>query len=102
MDIQFYNLIFEVKNERVLLGGRPFAEVQICGENKDTHLGAKMANSSEGRRLKYVSHTQSKARLEILQRSELVSVKTVFSAYEGTNAIRVHTEVENITQDEIV
>ncbi len=102
MEIKFCDLIFEVKDERVLLNNRSFVEIQICGENKDTHLGAKMVNSSEGRHLKYVSHTQSKTKLEILQRSELVSVKTVFSAYEGTNAVRIHTEVENITNDEIV
>ena len=56
MEIKFNDLIFEIQNERILLGGRSFVEIQICGENKDTHLGAKMANSSEGRRLKYVSH----------------------------------------------
>ena len=102
MEIRFYNFVFEIENERVLLNGRPFAEIQVCGENKDTHLGAKMANSSEGRRLKYVSHTQSETRLEILQRSRLVSVKTVFSAYAGTNAVRVYTEVENVSSDVIV
>lgn len=102
MEIQFYNLTFQVENERVLLNNRSFAEVQICGENKDTHLGAKMANSSEGKRLKYVSHMQSKDRLEIRQRSELISVKTVFTAYAGTNAVRVYTEVENVSSDVIV
>lgn len=102
MEVKFKNLIFEIKNNAILLHNHPFVEIQVCGENKDTHLGAKMAKSSEGRRLKYVSHTQSETRLEILQRSELVSVKTIFSAYEDTNAVRIHTEVENITGDEIV
>ena len=56
-----------------------------------------MANSSEGARLKYVTHTQTKNTLEIVQKSELVEVKTVFTAYDDSNAIRVYTEVKNIS-----
>ena len=68
MQVQFKDLVFEVVGEKVLLTkcgyisapeGRTFVEVQICGENKNTHLGAKMARSSEGEKLVYVSHTQS-------------------------------------------
>ena len=102
MAIKFNDLIFEIKNERVLLNNHPFSEIQVCGENKDTHLGAKMTNSSEGKHLKYVSHTYSERNLEIVQQSNIVRVKTVFSSYENTNAIRIHTEVENIAQDDIV
>lgn len=102
MAIKFNDLIFEIKDDRVLLNDRTFAEIQICGENKPTHLGAKMTNSSEGGRLKYVSHAQSDNTLEIVQKSDLVKVKTVFSAYENTNAVRVHTEVENISNERIV
>ena len=102
MEIKFNDLIFEIKDDRVLLNDRSFVEIQVCGENKPTHLGAKMTNSSEGGRLKYVSHTQCGNMLEILQKSDLVKVKTVFSTYENTNAVRVHTEVENITDETIV
>ena len=101
MAIKFNDLIFEIKDDRVLLNDRTFAEIQICGENKPTHLGAKMTNSSEGGRLKYVSHTQSDNTLEIVQRSDLVRVKTVFSAYDNTNAVRVHTEVENVSNERV-
>ena len=82
--------------------GAGFAEVQVCGENKDTHMGVKMANSSEGNRLRYVSHTQTKDRLEIVQKSDLVEVKTVFNAYMGGSSVQIYTEVTNIADEEIV
>ena len=55
--ITFFSLHFEIENDRISLksladypinGG--FAEVTVSGENKDSHLGAKMLPSSEGGR----------------------------------------------------
>lgn len=111
MGIVFKNLRFEVKENKIYLkswgtltfeNGTDFVEVQICGENKDTHMGAKMAHSSEGKRLEYVSHMQTDTTLEIVQRSSLVEIKTAFTAYGDTNAVRVYTEVKNIADREIV
>lgn len=111
MEICFKNLRFELRGEKLTLVewgnvqstvGGCAAEVHVCGENKDTHLGVKMAQSSEGRRLAYESHTQSENCLEIVERSALVRVKTVYTAYDDTNAIRAHVEVTNISDDEIV
>ena len=102
MTINFKELTFEIKDGRITLSDRPFVEVQILGENKGTHLGAKMTNSSEGRRLTYLSHTLTESALEIIQRSELVKVKTTLTSYPDTNAIRISTEVENISGDEII
>lgn len=105
MEIKFYCLHFVINEDKIVLSqcdNFGFVEIQVCGENKDTHLGAKMANSSEGRILRYVSHTQTDNMLEIVQKSDLVEVKTVFFAYEDTNAIRVYTEVKNISSEEIV
>jgi len=107
---QFKDFLFEVREQQICLlsfggfkgvGGQ-FAEVQISGENKDTHMGVKMVNSSEGNRLKYLSHTQSDERLEIVQRSPLVEVKTTFVAYMGTSSVRIYTEIKNISSQEIV
>ncbi len=111
MQIVFGSLTFVVEGEKIVLrqfgnvhndGDNGFVEVQVCGENKDTHLGAKMAHSSEGRRLRYVSHSLTGNRLEIVQCSALVEVKTVFTAYDDTNAFSVRTEVKNIAETEIV
>ncbi|MBE5752635.1 MAG: hypothetical protein E7343_01030 [Clostridiales bacterium] len=110
MRIEFKSLRFEAEQKNIYLTSRqsalskgyPFVEVQICGENKDTHLGAKMAYSSEGKRLRYVSHKQTENTLEIVQSSKLIEVKTFFTAYGDTNAVRVYTEVKNITDKEIV
>ena len=111
MKIRLFDLFFEVKGDKIYLTPPEksnealcfgFAEVQISGENKITHLGAKMANSSEGERLHYVSHTQTENKLEILQMSNLVEVKTVLVSYGDTNATRIYTEVKNIADDKIV
>ncbi len=100
-----------VKDDKILLSkcgsvqnefGVGFVGVQVCGENKDTHMGAKMANSSEGNRLRYVSHTRTKDRLEIVQQSDIVQVKTVFNTYMGTSSVQIYTEVTNIAKEEIV
>lgn len=110
-EIIFSSLRFVIENNQVLLkefGNNNvvipsgFIEVQVCGENKNTSKGAKMINSSEGRRCQYVSHKQTDNMLEIVQKSELVEVKTVFIAYGDTNAIRIYTQVENISKEEII
>lgn len=104
--IRFNGLTFDVKDGRCVLvtdcGEYGFSEVQIAGENKDSHFGNKMICSSEGRKLKYLSHEIGENRLEILQASDSVKVKTVFTGYTGTNAVSVYTETENISDREIV
>ena len=106
--IEFFSLRFEIENNRIHLkslaeypvnGG--FAEVTVSGENKDSHLGAKMLPSSEGGRLVYISHRVDGDALEIIQRSPVVEVRTVFRGYPDTNAVSVFTEVTNITEHEI-
>ena len=79
-----------------------FVEIQIAGENKDSHYGNKMICSSEGCRLRYVSHTITENRLEIVQKSELIEAKTVFDAFPDTNAVSVYTEVKNISDSEFI
>ena len=109
--IQFKDLEFIIRDNKILLvkaggivnpDGASFVEVQISGENKDTHLGAKMVRSSEAARLCYVSHEQTDSCLKIVQRSALIETTTVFTAYEDTNAVRVYTSVRNISKEEIV
>ena len=110
MYIEFGELLFDVWEDKIALkrcghiehSGYGFVEVQISGENKDTHLGAKMAYSSEGRRLRYLSHEQTENKLVITQRSDLVEVRSIYEKYADTNAIRTYTVVKNITDKEIV
>ena len=106
--VAFFSLRFEIENDRVSLksladypvnGG--FAEVTVSGENKNSHQGATMIPSSEGGRLVYVSHRAEGDTLEVIQRSPVVEVRTVFRGYSDTNAVSVFTEVTNITQQEI-
>ena len=111
MNISFRALEFKVENGQIRLHrignlynpeGSHFAEVQIAGEVKGTHMGAKMARSSEWYRLIYRSHTISADKLCIVQESSMVSVTTVFEAYGNDDSVRVHTEVKNISDADIV
>ena len=36
-----------------------FVQVQVAGENKNSHMAAKMVSSSEGDRFQYVNHTMA-------------------------------------------
>ncbi|MBQ4112856.1 MAG: alpha-galactosidase [Clostridia bacterium] len=106
--VEFFSLLFEIENDRISLksladypvnGG--FAEVTVSGENKHTHQGATMIPSSEGARLAYISHRVEGDTLEVMQRSPVVEVRTVFRGYPDTNAVSVFNEVTNITEQEI-
>jgi len=108
-EIKFNSLVFAIVDEKVLLkdfgsvktDGRIFVELQLSGENKITHSGAKMVNSSEAWRLKYVSHTISNDTLKIVQRSPFVEVTSFFVCGAG-GAIRVFNEVKNVSCEPIV
>ena len=111
MHVQFGDMLFAIRENKVSLlsfGGcqclqeNSFLEIQISGENKDTHMGVKMVNSSEGNRLQYVSHKQTDNRLEIVQKSSLIETKTTFISYMGTPSLRIYTEIKNISSREIV
>jgi len=60
-----------------------------------------MANSSEDCYLRYLAHTQTENMLTLKQRSEWIETTTAFTVYEDCNAIRVYTEVENISAESI-
>ena len=111
MEFYFDNLTFEILNGQIFLirvgnfntvTHRSFAEVQIAGENKISHHGVKMVYSSEGEKLKYISHEEKDGRLTIVQESELVRVTTLFTSYGDCNAVRVKTVVENISDKPFV
>ena len=96
-EITFKNLKLTVEDGKVRCGGLPITEVHIAGEKKDSHFGLKTIRSSEGEKLEYISHEFTAEGLEIVQKSQLVSVKTVLSAYSGTCGFKVHSEVTNIS-----
>lgn len=108
--ISFKNLAFETENDVIKLvkcGNMEnlqsrFAEVQLSGGHKDSHMGIKMVNSSEGMQLKLVGVKEEGNTLQILQKSPLTQVKTVFTCYDDCDAFRVATTVTNISQEPIV
>ena len=108
--LQFQNLTFSTRENVIKLQkvdrfsdiDSGFVEIQVAGENKDTHMGAKMVRSSEANRLTYKTHTISGKILTVAQETPKVRCETVFEGYDDTNAIRVHTVVTNITDAPIV
>ena len=108
--LEFRQLSFEMEENKLFLTRMgnlsglhsAIAEVQVAGENKDTHMGAKMVSSSEGLRLQYVRHSICGNCLSVVQRSALVEVETCFTAYDDTNALRIFTTVTNISDVAIV
>ncbi len=110
MKKRFNNLEFVIENNKILLesigniktNGFRFVEVQLSGENKDSHMGIKMVKSSEGLKLDYVSFEHDDSTLFITQKSELIKVVSVFKQYKDTNAISVYNVIENISNSDIV
>ena len=117
MEIKFKNLEFEVCEDNIYLtkfgnvnGGRirenmsvyNFAEVQVAGQMKPSHLGVKMALSSEGWKMKYVSHEIKGNVLKIVQKTDIIEACTVFTAYEDSNAVRIFSTYKNISGEAIV
>ena len=111
MEFLFGRLTFKIEENRIFIseafgmkntGGFGFAEVQIAGENKPLNMGIKMVSSSEGDRLLYLSHKIEGDRLEIIQSSRLIEVKTVFTNDGDTNAISVFNEIKNISKNELI
>ena len=115
--IKFKNLEFTLYEEGIYLTGfgkvkagmnkdkmflYSFAEAQVAGEMKETHMGIKLASSSEIRSMKYVSHKIDGNVLTVTQRSKCLEVKTVFTYYDDTSTVRVHSEYTNITDEPIV
>ena len=79
-----------------------FAEVNVAGDNKPSHMGVKLSPSSEGTVLKYVSHEIKGDALFIVQKSDKIEAVTEIKSYEGTSALRVNTTVKNISEEDIV
>jgi len=111
MEIRFSQLKFEIIDNKIFLSevgsfaqseGRGFCELQIAGENKCSHLGVKMVNSSEADKLCYVSHTLTDNKLVIVQRSALAEVETAFISYGDCKAVQISTRVTNIANEPIV
>lgn len=109
MKINFKNLEFVIVNDKILLvrcgnlhneTGFPFVEIQLAGENKCGYLGNKMVHSSESGKLYYISHEISDNQLIIRQRSDLIEAITYFDSFDGSDAVRVHTEIRNISDEE--
>jgi len=105
MDIKFNRLTICVDERgKATINGFPFVEAQISGENKDSHLGAKMICSSQAEKLRYDSHEIKGNVLSVTQRSDSLKVVTAFTfgGYDGFSVRTSYTNVgkENLTLEE--
>lgn len=108
MKFTFKNLYFNIENKKITLSltengvYAPFSEVQIAGENKDSHLGAKLIKTSQSAALEFVNKVQTENYLEIEQQSDKINVKTIFSAKNGCSAVRIYSIIKNTSGSDIV
>lgn len=108
MQFEFGNLHFSIINQKITLSlgsggaGVPFREVQIAGENKDSHLGAKLIKTSQGEALKFVKKTLTQNSLKIEQQSDKIISETVFTSYDDGSAVRISGKIKNISGKDIV
>jgi len=75
-------------------------EVHINGRNHQISGSHKMFSSSEKPSLLYKSHTLENDLLTIVEQNDTVEVTTVYESIG--DAIRVHREIKNISDDEIL
>lgn len=112
---KFGNLEFRVNDGRVFIAEcgsvsvpedsyelGAFTEIQIAGENKDTHYGNKMICSSEGNTLLYDGHEIKGDTLFVAQKNGKIRVVTAFTVYGDTSAVRINTSVTNVSEEEII
>ncbi len=72
-------------------------EVQILGEYKNSWYAQKMIMSGTTDQWQYVSHKTEGNTLTITERTETLEARLVFDLFDDTDTMRVHTEVENIS-----
>ncbi len=78
-------------------------EIQCAGDNHSGFGGShKRFGTLENKAQKYVSHKIEGDKLTIITRSNRFEVENVFTAYEGTNAIKNYQNIKNITDNELI
>lgn len=94
-------LKFDIQDNKILLNGFSFVEIGVAGRNRDTHLGAKLVNSSETNSLKYVSCENKDGNFELVLKNDIIEVRADFGVYADTSAFSVFLTVKNITDKKI-
>ena len=92
--IVFKNFCFDRDGDRLTLCGRPFIEIQVAGENRPSHLGAKSVCTSEGEKLRYISHSFQGESLRLRLNSDFVSVDMVLTSAENSRAVRIEETIK--------
>ncbi len=116
MEMKFRGLEFEVIDEKIYLTKClgiasckdpskkhlfQMSDVHVSGENYASRGTSKQYLSSECDRLRYISYTETRNELTILQMNERLWVTTHFVAFDDTNTIKVWTDVTNASKEPV-
>lgn len=106
MEFDFSFLKFVVSDEKIYLKGCenklfPFTEINVAGENKDSHFGVKTICASESD-LRYVSHGISNNSLAVVQQGKRLRVSTYFRRIPRGDCVSIYTEIENVSENPVV
>lgn len=77
-------------------------DIHLCGSTRQCPSGNKLFMGSEYGTLEYVTHTVEDKLLTVIQQNSRIKVTTYYQEYKGTTAVRVWSEVENISKDNII
>ena len=80
--------------------GRNICEVQISGEDKPTHLGCKLINSSEGSRFAAQPFEERAGCVVARQQSPFVRAETILCPH-ACGVLTAYTQIENISDSGI-
>ncbi len=73
-------------------------ELHTSGSNPDDHHGAKHTGGDE---LFYSSHSETDNEIFFVLKNDRVSVRLVYEFFDGTKTVRTHSEVQNISSENV-
>ncbi len=73
-------------------------ELHTTGSNPDDHHGVKHTGSDE---LYYVTHTETESEISFTLKNDMVLVKVVYDFFDGTKTVRTHSEIQNISNENV-
>lgn len=73
-------------------------EINTTGSNPDDHHAAKHTGSDE---LIYVSHSETDDSISFVLKNDMISVKVIYEFFEGTKTVRAHSEIKNISNENV-
>lgn len=100
--LKLENLYESFRKGDVKINGIPFCEAGISGENRNSHLGAKLVASSEEKSLRFISCEGENNDFVVTLKNERTEVKAKFCRKAGINGFSVNLTAKNVTKKPLV